>query len=152
MTLIIIIIVVWYVCKVIFSNKPITPAISKVQDKLSNIYFREHYSSGFSNALQYFAYENGVVTLTLENGYTLTDHLANMQVTYSKSGTYIMIQISSSRGRINVVTYNNFHRGEWEVIIRILALSRIVWGQQNLSINVYNAHFNAQQIQRRMGW
>lgn len=155
MILIIIIVIVI----AIFSFKPQQKTqgeIHQVKCQLPNIYLQSRNMGGLlrtmnlafddASILQYFAYENGVVTLTMKNGATLKAPLANMEVSYSSYISSIKMDISAYNRTLNVIQFDNFNKHEWEVIIRVMALAGKTYGTSFIIGNISNTQYNIQQI------
>lgn len=155
MILIIIIVIVI----AIFSFKPQQKTqgeIHQVKCQLPNIYLQSRNMGGLlrtmnlafddASILQYFAYENGVVTLTMKNGATLKAPLANMEVSYSSYISSIQMDISAYNRTLKVIQFDNFNKHEWEVIIRVLALAGKTYGTSFIIGNISNTQYNIQQI------
>lgn len=154
MILIIIIIVI-----AIFAFKPQQKTqgeIHQVKCQLPNIYLQSRNMGGLlrtmnlafddASILQYFAYENGVVTLTMKNGATLKAPLANMEVSYSSYISSIQMDISAYNRTLKVIQFDNFNKHEWEVIIRVMALAGKTYGTSFIIGNISNTQYNIQQI------
>ena len=155
MILIIIIVIVI----AIFSFKPQQKTqgeIHQVKCQLPNIYLQSRNMGGLlrtmnlafddASILQYFAYENGVVTLTMKNGATLKAPLENMEVSYSSYISSIKMDISAYNRTLNVIQFDNFNKPEWEVIIRVMALAGKTYGTSFIIGNISNTQYNIQQI------
>lgn len=156
MTLLIIIVVAIVFFASITPNKKTQGEIYQAKNSLPNIYLQSRGMGGLvrtlnlafddSSILEYFAYENGIVTLKMKNGSTLKAPLAQMEVTYSTYVSVIKMTITAYGRTLDVIAFDNYNDHEWNVIIRIMALAGKTYCTYNLTINVDNTQGNIQQI------
>lgn len=160
MTLIIIIIIGIIIYASVTPNNKTQGEIRQVKNQLPNIYLQSRNMGGLlrtmnlafddASILQYFSYENGVVTLTMKNGATLKAPLANMEVSYSTYISDIKMDISAYNRKVSVIAFDNYNEHEWEVIIRVLALAGKTYGTSFIVGNISNTEYNIQQILKKL--
>lgn len=160
MTLIIIIIIGIIIYASVTPNNKTQGEIRQVKNQLPNIYLQSRNMGGLlrtmnlafddASILQYFSYENGVVTLTMKNGATLKAPLANMEVSYSTYISDIKMDISAYNRKVSVIAFDNYNEHEWEVIIRVLALAGKTYGTSFIVGNISNTEYNIQQILKEL--
>ena len=134
--------------------------IQKATSELPNIYLHSKDMGGliktlnfaFDNSLilQYFAYENGVVTLKMKDGTTMKAPLDKMEVRYDTSSKMVKMKIKAYDKIVKISSYDNFREREWEIIFRVLALSRTTYGTNLLLGNYSNPRYNVQKILQRL--
>ena len=100
--------------------------------------------------LQHFSYENGVVTLTMKNGTIMKAPLSDMEVSFDALVNEIHTTIFAYGRKQKVITYDNFNKHEWEVILRVLALASKTYGTSFLTGNVGDTQYNIQQILKEL--
>lgn len=157
------ILIVLFIIVVIVSLKPKQKSQNEMvqaQNSLPNIYLQERNMGGLlktlnlafddSVVLQYFSYENGVVTLTMKNGATMKAPLSDMEVSYSTYVSEIHATVVAYGRKQKVITYDNFNKHEWEVILRVLALAGRTYGTSFLVGNVDNTQKNIREILKEL--
>lgn len=156
-------IIVIFIILVIVSLKPKQKSQNEMvqaQNSLPNIYLQARNMGGLlrtmnlafddASILQYFAYENGIVTLTMKNGATLKAPLANMEVSYSSYISSIKMDVSAYNRTLSVIQFDNFNKHEWEVIVRVMALAGKTYGTSFIVGNISNTQYNIQQILKEL--
>ena len=156
MTLIIIIVIGIIIYSAITPNNKTQGEINQAKHQLPNIYLQARNMGGLlktlnlafddSIILQFFSYENGVVTLTMKNGAILKASLADMEVSFEVLVNSIQTTIVAHGRKQKVITYDNFNKNEWEVILRVLALAGRTYGTSFLTGDVSDTQKNIQQI------
>lgn len=157
------ILIVLFIIVVIVSLKPKQKSQNEMfqaQNSLPNIYLQARNMGGLlrtmnlafddASILQYFAYENGIVTLTMKNGATLKAPLANMEVSFSSYISSIKMDVSAYNRTLSVIQFDNFNKHEWEVIIRVMALAGKTYGTSFIVGNISNTEYNIQQILKEL--
>ena len=160
MTLIIIIVIGIIIYASVTPSNKTQGEISQVKNLLPNIYLQSRNMGGLlrtmnlafddSSILQFFSYENGVVTLTMKNGATLKAPLANIEVGYSTYISDVQMTVAAYNRTLNIITFDNFNKHEWEIIVRVLALAGKTYGTGILIGNYSNTQYNIQQIQKEL--
>ena len=133
MTLLIIIVIGIIIYASVTPSNKTQGEISQVKNQLPNIYLQARNMGGLlktlnlafddSVILQHFSYENGVVTLTMKNGATMKAPLADMEVSFDALVNETHATIVAYSRKQKVITYDNFNKYEWEIILRVLALA-----------------------------
>ena len=160
MTLIIIIVIGIIIYSALTPNNKTQGEINQAKHQLPNIYLQARNMGGLlktlnlafddSVILQHFSYENGVVTLTMKNGAIMKAPLSDMEVSFDALVNEIHATIFAYGRKQKVITYDNFNKHEWEVILRVLALAGKTYGTSFLIGNVGDTHKNIQQILKEL--
>lgn len=160
MTLIIIIVIGIIIYSALTPNNKTQGEINQAKHQLPNIYLQARNMGGLlktlnfafddSVILQHFSYENGVVTLTMKNGAIMKAPLSDMEVSFDVLVNEIHTTIFAYGRKQKVITYDNFNKHEWEVILRVLALAGKTYGTSFLTGNVGDTHKNIQQILKEL--
>ena len=160
MTLIIIIVIGIIIYSALTPNNKTQGEINQAKHQLPNIYLQARNMGGLlktlnfafddSVILQHFSYENGVVTLTMKNGAIMKAPLSDMEVSFDALVNEIHTTIFAYGRKQKVITYDNFNKHEWEVILRVLALAGKTYGTSFLTGNVGDTHKNIEQILKEL--
>ena len=160
MTLIIIIVIGIIIYSALTPNNKTQGEINQAKHQLPNIYLQARNMGGLlktlnfafddSVILQHFSYENGVVTLTMKNGTIMKAPLSDMEVSFDALVNEIHTTIFAYGRKQKVITYDNFNKHEWEVILRVLALASKTYGTSVLTGNVGDTQYNIQQILKEL--
>lgn len=156
----IIVIIVISVLLTMVPNQKTQKEIDQTIKRLPNIYLQSRGMSGLvrtlnlafddSAILQYFAYESGVVTLTMKDGETLKTPLSQMEVTFSTYNAVIQMDIIACERLLKVIAFDNFNVHEWNVIIRTMALAGKTYCTHNLTVNVDDTQRNIREILKEL--
>ena len=160
MTLIIIIVIGIIIYSALTPNNKTQGEINQAKHQLPNIYLQARNMGGLlktlnfafddSVILQHFSYENGVVTLTMKNGTIMKAPLSDMEVSFDALVNEIHTTIFANGRKQKVITYDNFNKHDWEVILRVLALASKTYGTSFLTGNVGDTQYNIQQILKEL--
>lgn len=160
MTLIIIIVIGIIIYSALTPNNKTQGEINQAKHQLPNIYLQARNMGGLlktlnfafddSVILQHFSYENGVVTLTMKNGAIMKAPLSDMEVSFDALVNETHATIVAYGRKQKVITYDNFNKYEWEVILRVLALASKTYGTSLLIGSLDNTEYNIKQILKTM--
>lgn len=163
MFLLLVIILVIVVIVSLKPNQKTQSEIVQIQDGLPKIHLKSRGMSGLVRALNLafegskilnsFTYENGIVTLQMQNGSMLKAHLSQIEVSYDANfkRNLASMSVKTYNKAVKVITYDNFNKHEWNVILRTMALAGKTYGSTLVvGTNVNDIERNIQKIRKEL--
>lgn len=138
-TLLFIILIVIVIVSYNTKDKRVENADEKIQELPPIHFYSKHQDSGArfwtgelfqsnGNILKEFNYCQGMLTLTMKNGDSLSGLLSAMTVRFEKVSFDIYITVNLDGKKVKIIEVGNFSDSQWETMIEVLMLAGTTYG------------------------